>query len=170
MTFLKVVLSNVKNKSSNYWIIAGLRIFVRLLGTLTMIYWLTVINKLFNYSSKNLYDFLSTTFYLLFFVFLDWYIKTSLNNDLRNNALRWLNILKWIPLGFVVILVYLSFQFNSFSWSQKIVENIIYSYTKVWSMVFIPNLSFIIITILIFYTSAILSRNKSLREENDLTI
>ncbi len=170
MTFLKVVLSNVKNKSSNYWIIAGLRIFVRLLGTLTMIYWLTVIDKLFNYSSKNLYDFLSTTFYLLFFVFLDWYIKTSLNNDLRNNALRWLNILKWIPLGFVVILVYLSFQFNSFSWSQKIVENIIYSYTKVWSMVFIPNLSFIIITILIFYTSAILSRNKSLREENDLTI
>ncbi len=170
MTFLKVVLLNVKNKSSNYWIIAGLRIFVRLLGTLTMIYWLTVIDKLFNYSSKNLYDFLSTTFYLLFFVFLDWYIKTSLNNDLRNNALRWLNILKWIPLGFVVILVYLSFQFNSFSWSQKIVENIIYSYTKVWSMVFIPNLSFIIITILIFYTSAILSRNKSLREENDLTI
>jgi len=170
MTFLKVVLSNVKNKSSNYWIIAGLRIFVRLLGTLTMIYWLTVIDKLFNYSSKNLYDFLSTTFYLLFFVFLDWYIKTSLNNDLRNNALRWLNILKWIPLGFVVVLVYLSFQFNSFSWSQKIVENIIYSYTKVWSMVFIPNLSFIIITILIFYTSAILSRNKSLREENDLTI
>jgi len=170
MTFLKVVLLNVKNKSSNYWIIAGLRIFVRLLGTLTMIYWLTVIDKLFNYSSKNLYDFLSTTFYLLFFVFLDWYIKTSLNNDLRNNALRWLNILKWIPLGFVVVLVYLSFQFNSFSWSQKIVENIIYSYTKVWSMVFIPNLSFIIITILIFYTSAILSRNKSLREENDLTI
>ena len=167
MTFLKVVLSNVKNKSSNYWIIAGLRIFVRLLGTLTMIYWLTVIDKLFNYSSKNLYDFLSTTFYLLFFVFLDWYIKTSLNNDLRNNALRWLNI---FPLGFVVILVYLSFQFNSFSWSQKIVETIIYSYTKVWSMVFIPNLSFIIITILIFYTSAILSRNKSLREENDLTI
>jgi len=167
MTFLKVVLSNVKNKSSNYWIIAGLRIFVRLLGTLTMIYWLTVIDKLFNYSSKNLYDFLSTTFYLLFFVFLDWYIKTSLNNDLRNNALRWLNI---FPLGFVVILVYLSFQFNSFSWSQKIVETIIYSYTKVWSMVFIPNLSFIIITILIFYTSAVLNSNKKLKEENDLTI
>lgn len=170
MTFLKVVLLNVKNKSSNYWIIAGLRIFVRLLGTLTMIYWLTVIDKLFNYNSKNLYDFLSTTFYLLFFVFLDWYIKTSLNNDLRNNALRWLNILKWIPLGFVVILVYLSFQFNSFSWSQKIVETIIYSYTKVWSMVFIPNLSFIIITILIFYTSAVLNSNKKLKEENDLTI
>lgn len=170
MTFLKVVLLKLKNKSSNYWIIAGLRIFVRLLGTLTMIYWLTVIDKLFNFNSKNLYDFLSTTFYLLFFVFLDWYIKTSLNNDLRNNALRWLNILKWIPFGFAVVLVYLSFQFNSFSWSQKIVENIIYSYTKVWSIVFIPNLSFIIITILIFYTSAILSRNKSLREENDLTI
>lgn len=170
MTFLKIVFFKLKKKSNNYWMIAGLRIFVRLLGTLTMIYWLTVIDKLFNFSLKNLYDFLSTSFYLLFFVFLDWYIKTSLSNNLKNSALKWLNVLKWMPLGFVIALVYLSFQFNSFSWTQKIVENIIYSYTKVWSMVFIPNLSFVIITILIFYTSAILTRNKSLKEENDLTI
>ena len=74
MTFLKVVLLNVKNKSSNYWIIAGLRIFVRLLGTLTMIYWLTVIDKLFNYSSKNLYDFLAQHFT---FYFLCFWIGTS---------------------------------------------------------------------------------------------
>lgn len=170
MTFTKSISFMAKNKSSNHLVIFVLRILIRIFGSLTALHWLNILDKLFHYTVNNLYDVLSTSFYLLFFIYLDWYVKVSSNSNFKNNSLKWLDILKWIPLGFVLLLISLSFQSSVFAWPQKTADTIIYSYTKVWSFVFMPNLAFIIITILIFYTSAVLNSNKKLKEENDLTI
>jgi len=144
----------------------SLRFFVRLLGAITVFYFLVCLDSDRANGTKYLYNLISTIFYALFFVFLEWYLKALLKND----VLKWLSILKWVPLCLTVILVCLTTKLNSFIWPKETIEYIIYSYTRVWPMVFIPNLSFIIITLLIFYASAILARNKQLKEENDLTI
>jgi hypothetical protein len=170
MTFLKFLFFKLRNTSANYWTILCLRIFVRLLGISAMFHFLFFLGSKVVSEAKYLYDFVSTVFYILFFVFLDWYLKVSSKKELKNNGLKWLNMLKWIPLCFVITLVYLTIRLNMFAWPNEVVAYIIYSYTKVWPAVFVPNLSFIIITTLVFYTSAILKRNKDLKEENDLTI
>ena len=170
MTFLKFLFLRLKNVPVNYWVILTLRFFVRLLGVITVFYFLVCLDSERANGTKYLYNLISTVFYALFFVFLEWYLKASLKNDQKNEVLKWLNILKWVPLCVTVILVCLTAKLNSFIWPKETVEYIIYSYTRVWPMVFIPNLSFIIITLLIFYASAILVSNKQLKEENDLTI
>jgi len=170
MTFLRFLLFRLKNISANYWMILALRFFVRLLGIITVFYFLVCLDSERANALKYSYNLISTVFYVLFFVFLEWYLKTSLKNDLKNDVLKWLNILKWVPLCLTFILVCLTVKLSSFIWPQEIVEYVIYSYTRVWPMVFVPNLSFIIITLLIFYASAILVRNEQLKQENDLTI
>lgn len=92
------------------------------------------------------------------------------NEELKYKGLKWLNILKWVPLLFCFSLVYLTAQSNSFSWPEDASAKIIQVYSKVWPAIFVPNLSFIIITTLVFYSSAILNRNMELKHENDLTI
>ncbi|MFC4141722.1 hypothetical protein [Pedobacter mendelii] len=170
MTFIKYLLWKLKNTSSNYWLLLGLRIFVRLLGVTTMFYFLDVLRFPIDSGTKYLYTFISTLFYLLFFIFLDWYLKVFSNEELKDKGVKWLNILKWMPLLFCFSLVYLTVQSNSFSWPENASSKIIYSYSKVWPAIFVPNLSFIIITTLVFYSSAILNRNMELKQENDLTI
>lgn len=170
MTFLRFVFSRVKSTSSNYWMLLSLRIFVRLMGVTTMFYFLGFLSQFKGDDQNFMYGFISTIFYLLFFVFLDWYIKVSTKAEFSSNGLRWLTWLKWIPLLFCITLIYLTSELNVFSWPGRISDQVIYSYMKVWPAIFVPNLSFIIITLLIFYTSAILNRNKQLREESDLTI
>lgn len=170
MTFLRFVYSRVKTTNSNYWMLLSLRIFVRLMGVTTMFYFLSSLNQFQADDINFMYGFISTVFYILFFVFLDWYIKVSLKSEFSRQGQKWLNILKWIPLLFCLVLIYLTSQLNVFSWPGGLSNRVIYSYMKVWPAIFVPNLSFIIITLLIFYTSAILNRNKQLKEENDLTI
>jgi len=170
MTFVKFIIWKIKNSSSSYWILLGLRIFVRLLGFTTMFYFLDVLRFPIDNGAKYFYTLISTLFYLLFFIFLDRYLKVFSNEELKDKGLKWLNILKWVPLLFSFSLVYLTAQSNSFSWPENASAKIIYSYSKVWPAIFVPNLSFIIITTLVFYSSAILNRNMELKNENDLTI
>ncbi|KQM78599.1 hypothetical protein ASE74_13970 [Pedobacter sp. Leaf216] len=170
MTFLKFLIFKLKNSSASYWKILSLRIFVRLLGMITVFYFLVCFDADRNNGPKYWYSLTSTFFYALFFVFLEWYLKASLKHDLKDNLLKWLNILMYVPLCFTLILISLTAKNNLFAWPKEIIEYIIYAYTRVWPMVFIPNMSFIIITLLIFYASAILKRNEVLKLENDLTI
>jgi len=146
------------------------KFIIRLFSAATAFYLLTLIDKLFQFNLLNLYNFLSATFYFLFFVFIEWYINSISKEGMIHVLLKWLNILKWIPLCFVLILISLSFQIHSPLWPQSAAERFIFSYKTVWPVVFVPNLSFIIITLLIFYSAAILKRNTDLKQENDLTI
>jgi len=170
MTFLKFLFFKFKNTSANYWPILGLRIFVRLLGITMAIYLLNFFDSMHFTSTKDLYNFISTVFYVLFFVFLDDYLKSLLREGLKPGQFRWINILKWVPFIFTLLLIYLTVLLSHFEWPGVTVDDIKYIYNHVWPTVFVPNLSFIIITLLVFYASAILNRNKQLKEENDLTI
>jgi hypothetical protein len=147
-----------------------LKIFVRLFGMITFLYLINFSAKANFHQLDDLYISISSIFYLMFFVFLDSIIKVSAKFSLSEKLIKPLNILKWIPLIATFYLIYLKIEINKIELSAVNLSTPAFLFTKIWPIVAIPNLSFIIITILIFYTSAILNRNKKLKEENDLTI
>ena len=169
MTLTQIVSRKSKLVHSSNWMISLLRILVRVFGLCTSLYWLKLSSD-YQFTSVATYHLLCAFFYILFFVFLDWYIKISLKRQVRGKGLSWLKVLKWVPFLFTLVLLYLSASLGKFSWPSDPSEKIIYAYTKGWSTVFMPNMGFIIITILIFYAAALLNRNKKLQEETELTI
>ncbi|WP_157263824.1 hypothetical protein [Pedobacter sp. Leaf176] len=78
--------------------------------------------------------------------------------------------MKWIPFLMMVYLIYSSVVINYNVLSRIDFSTPAFLWSDIAPLVVIPNLSFIIITILIFFASAVLNANKKLKEENDLTI
>ena len=170
MTFIKFLVWKIKNISSNFWMLLGLKTFVRIFGMITFLYLINFNAKANFYRLDDLYILISSIFYLMFFVFLDSIIKVSAKFSLSEKIIKPLNNLKWVPLIATIYLVYLKIEINKIELSTVNLSTPAFLFTKIWPIVAIPNLSFIIITVLVFYTSAILNRNKKLKEENDLTI
>jgi|GEM_PF-1219933 len=170
MTFLKFIIWKIKTTSSNYWMLLGLKIFVRIFGMITLLYTMNLLVKVNTSNPEHLHKAISSVFYLAFFVFLDTKTKVSSGFSLSEKIVKPINILKWLSLLIVGYLIYLKIEINAVGLSAVDLSTPAFLFTKIWPVVIIPNLSFIIITVLILYASAILNRNKRLKEENDLTI
>lgn len=170
MTFLKFLILKLRTTSSNYWMLLGLKAFARIFCMITFLYAINVLAKTDFFNLENRYGAISSIFYLMFFVFLDSIIKVSSESSPPEKMVNSLNILKWLPLIISFYLIYLKIEINKMELSLVEFDTPAFLFTKIWPVVVIPNLSFIIITLLIFYTSAMLNKNKKLKEENDLTI
>jgi hypothetical protein len=170
MTFIKFLVWKIKNTSSNYWTLLLLKIFVRLFGMFTIFYALNFMAKSEFRVQQDYYSLVSSLFYILFFVFLDSIIKVSAAFSLSEKIIKPLNMLRWVPLLMIVYLLYSSVIINQIALNAIDFSTPSFLYNIIIPLLIIPNLSYIIITILIFYSSAILNRNKKLKEENDLTI
>lgn len=170
MNVIKFLTWKLKTSSSNYWMLLGLKVFVRLFGMITLLYTVNILAKddLSNLDERH--KVISSIFYLFFFVFLDSLIKVSSGFSLSEKIAKPLNILKWLPFLIASYLIYLKTATNEAAFNSTDLNSPAFLFTKLWPLIVIPNLSFIIITVLIFYTSAILNRNKELKKENDLTI
>jgi len=170
MTFFKFIIFGMKNMSSTFWMLLGLKISVRIFGLITFLYFMNLLANADIQNSESLYKAISSFFYLMFFVFLDTNTKVSSGFSLSEKIVKPLNILKWLPLLIVGCLTYLKMDINAAELSAVDLSTPAFLFNTIWPVVVIPNLSFIIITILILYASVILNRNKRLKEENDLTI
>ena len=167
MTFIKFLIWKIKNTSSNYWMVLLLKIFIRIFGMLTFLSLLTGISF---FDLTNRYNSIGSIFYVMFFVFLDSIIKVSPQFSLSEKLVKPLNALKWLPLLTVIYLIYLKIAINKAALYSVDFSSPAFLFKEIWPRVIIPNLGFIIITLVIFYTSGTLNRNKRLKEENDLTI
>jgi len=170
MTIIKSLSQGMKPKSTGRFTVFGIRAFIGILEMSTILYLFNFFDSRISNDYKFYYGLLSTAFYILFFVFLSWYIKISTSDDSNSQRIKWLIIVQWISISISVTLIYISAQINTVVWPEVIVEKVLYLFNTVWPNLFVPNLSFIIITTMIFYTTAILRRNRDLKQENDLTI
>jgi len=170
MTIIKFLILKLGNINRNIWPLLVLKIFVRLLGIFNFIYLLDFLSKSKFDKHQDYYIIISSIFYISFFVFLDNIIKVSASFSLSEKIVRPLNILKWFPLILTIYLVYSSILINEANLSSIDYRTPTFLWTGISPLIIIPNLSFIIITILIFFASGILNANKRLKEENDLTI
>ncbi|MFC3559405.1 hypothetical protein [Pedobacter jamesrossensis] len=148
----------------------GIKIFIRIFGILTFINLLNFFSKADFLFQGDYYRAVSEVFYLAFFVFLDSIIKVSSFFTLSEKLVKPLNIIKWIPFLMMCYLIYSSVLINSNRLNNIDFSRPTFIWTEIMPFIIIPNLGFIIISMLIFYASAILNRNKELKQENDLTI
>ncbi len=171
MTFLKYPVYKTKNNiSSNFWKLIFLKIFVRVFGILTFLYLLNFFATATFELLKDYYTAVSVIFYLSFFVFLDNMIKVSSSFLLSEKLAKPLRLLKWIPFLMMVFLMYSSVVINQNELSKISFATPAFLWKNVAPVIIIPNISFIMITILIFFVSAVLDNNSKLKQENDLTI
>jgi hypothetical protein len=132
--------------------------------------------------SKNItefqayYDNISFSYYLLFLVSLDRYLQYSskkLSNPelfTGNSLYKLIKYLKWFLLVITVVLLVLTIKIMPIEWPNLIDQKILYILTKIFPNLFGANISYIIITMLVFYAATVANFNKQLREEQDLTI
>lgn len=170
MTFIKFLIWKLKNTSSNYWVLMLLKIFVRIFGIITFVYLFNFFSKATLQEQEDCYKAASAVFYLAFFVFLDNVIKVSSSFILSEKLVKPLNIMKWIPFLMMIYLIYSSIVINYNHLLAVDFSKPSFIWAEVTPLIIMPNLSFIIISILVFYASAILNKNKELKQENDLTI
>ncbi len=170
MTIIKFLIWKLKNINKNTWLLLVLKVFVRLLGIFNFIYLLNFLSKSVLNEQRDYYIIISSIFYISFFVFLDSIIKVSASFSLSEKIVRPLNLLKWFPLLLTMYLVYSSLLIHEVDLNKIDYKTPAFLWTKISPLIITPNLSFIIITILIFFASTILNTNKKLKEENDLTI
>ncbi|HTM97776.1 MAG TPA: hypothetical protein VL088_03495 [Pedobacter sp.] len=164
------------NLSKDYWIMLLVRIVVRVLG---FTYFLFIMKKLGinNISTlESYYISLGFAFYILFFIFLDWYLKITKRaifngkTSMKASVLRWINYLKWIPLVLTIVLISLKVMLLDLDFPNDLYEKFNYIILKVLPIVVNDTISFILITLLIFYSCAVSNINRKLQEEQDLTI
>ena len=125
---------------------------------------------------QTYYDSISFSYYLLFLVSLDRYLQYSskkLSNPqlLTSDSLyKLIKYLKWFLLVITVVLLVLTIKIMPIEWPNLIDQKILYILTKIFPNLFGANISYIIITMLVFYAATVANFNKQLREEQDLTI
>ena len=170
MTFIKFTNWKLKNTVSNFWTLVLIKIFVRVFGILTFLYLLNFFSKASFHNQSDYYTTVSGIFYLAFFVFLDNVVKVSSSFVLSEKLVKPLNVMKWIPFSMMVYLIYSSVIISQINLSGIDFTKPTFLWSEVAPLIIIPNLSYIIITILIFFASSVLNTNRKLKEENDLTI
>lgn len=125
---------------------------------------------------QTYYDGIGFSYYLLFLVSLDRYLQYSnkkLSNPqlLTNDSLyQLIKYLKWLLLVITLVLLVLTIMIMPIEWPNLIDQKILYILTKIFPNLFGANISYIIITMLVFYAATIADLNKKLKEEQDLTI
>ncbi len=125
---------------------------------------------------QTYYDSISFSYYLLFLVSLDRYLQYSskkLSNPelfTGNSLYKLIKYLKWFLLVITVVLLVLTIKIMPIEWPNLIDQKILYILTKIFPNLFGANISYIIITMLVFYAATVANFNKQLREEQDLTI
>ena len=161
-----------KNRSMNFLF----RVVVRILFLSIIFFFL--MNEDIRKSTElhSYYDVISFVFYLLFIISLDRYLEYS-NKKLSNPEIltsdslyRLIKYLKWLLLVITLILLVLTLIIMPIEWPNLIVEKILYILNKILPNLFGTNISFIIITMLVFYADTIANLNKKLKQEQDLTI
>ncbi|KQR70344.1 hypothetical protein ASF92_10185 [Pedobacter sp. Leaf176] len=170
MTFIRFANWKLKDTFFNFGVLILIKIFIRIFGILTFLYLLSFLAKASFHNQLDYYTTISCVYYLVFFVFLDNIIKVSPSFVLSDKLVKPLNFMKWIPFLMMVYLIYSSVVINYNVLSRIDFSTPAFLWSDIAPLVVIPNLSFIIITILIFFASAVLNANKKLKEENDLTI
>jgi len=170
MTFIKFTNWKLKNTGSNFWTLLLIKIFVRIFGIFTFLHLLNFFSKASFHNQSDYYTTVSGIFYLAFFVFLDNVVKVYSSFVLSEKLVKPLNVMKWIPFSMMIYLVYSSVIINQNNLSGIDFNNPTFLWSDIAPLIIIPNLSFVIITILIFFASAVLNANRKLKEENDLTI
>lgn len=170
MTFIKFTNWKLKNTISNFWALVLIKVFVRIFGILTFLYLLNFLSKASFHNQHDYYTTVSGIFYLAFFVFLDNVVKVSSSFVLSEKLVKPLNVMKWIPFSMMIYLMYSSVIINQNNLSGVDFTKPTFLWSDLAPLIIIPNLSFIVITILIFFASAVLNANRKLKEENDLTI
>lgn len=166
------VKKSVKNLSINL----AFRIMVRILF-LSIIFFFLLREVSKNTTEFQVYyDRLSFSYYLLFLVSLDRYLQYS-NKKLSNPELLTsdslyilIKYLKWLLLVITVVLLVLTIKIMPIEWPVDTDQKILYVLTKIFPNLFGANISFIIITMLVFYAATVANFNRKLKEEQDLTI
>lgn len=161
----------------DFSIILVIRIVVRVLCLSIMFFFISD-NTPKNATIFETYYFITSfTYYFLFLVMLDRYLKYSAKNRLNietlwagDNLQKLLSYAKWILLVFTAVLLLLTLKIMPIEWPVPIDKKILYVLTKIFPNVFGSNVSFIIINMLMFYASSIINISKRLKLEQELTI
>lgn len=166
----------VKIMAKNRLINLLCRVVVRILWFSIILLFLT------NYGMKNMnalnsyYHNIGYAYYFLFLLILDRYLhysnkKISVAEMLTSDSLyRLIKYLKWLLLVITVALLVLTLMIMPIEWPVQTDQKILYVITKISPNLFGANISFIIITMLVFYAATVANFNKQLREEQKLKI
>lgn len=166
------VKKSVKNLSINL----AFRIMVRILFLSIVFFFLMHEVSKNKTEFQTYYDGIGFSYYLLFLVSLDRYLQYSskkLSNPklLTSDSLYILiKYLKWLLLVITVVLLVLTIKIMPIEWPVDTDQKILCVLTKIFPNLFGANISFIIITMLVFYAATVANFNRKLKEEQDLTI
>ena len=165
-----------KTSAKNLSINIVFRVIVRILFLSIFCFFLLNNRYKNNTELQSYYYGISFSYYLLFLVSIDRYLQYS-NKKLSNPELltshslyRLIKYLKWLLLVITVVLLVLTILMMSIQWPILTAQKILYVMTKFFPNLFAANISFIIITMMVFYADTTASFNKTLKEEQDLTI
>lgn len=165
-----------KKSAKNLSINLAFRIMVRILFLSIVFFFLMHEVSKNTTEFQAYYERISFSYYLLFLVSLDRYLQYSskkLSNPqlLTSDSLyKLIKYLKWLLLVITVVLLVLTIKIMPIEWPNLTDQKILYVMTKISPNLFGANISFIIITMLVFYAATIANFNRKLKEEQDLTI
>lgn len=166
----------IKKLGMDLSIILAIKVIVRVL-CMSMMFFFLISDKPKNSNDLQFYSYIiGTIYYFLFLIVLDRYLtysnKNISNQDLLtgNTLFKLIKYFKWFLLGLTVTLLVLTVMIMPLTWPDTMVKRILYLLISVFPKLFSPNISFIIISLLVFYASAIVNINRKLKQEQDLTI
>lgn len=161
-----------KNRSINLLF----RIMVRILWFSIILLLLTDHSLKSSTDLNSYYYNMGYIYYFLFLLILDRYLqysnkKLSVAEMLTSNSwYRLITYSKWILLVITIALLVLTLMIMPMEWPISADQKILYFLTKFSPNLFGTNISFIIISMLVFYADTIANFNKKLKQEQDLTI
>ena len=146
-------------------ILRSIELLLRILCGLIIISILINYAELTHFSLLIVYEFASALFYIFLLILIIFIIRKGRKNGLMFNEIeKYLNYLKWV---FVLETMFL------LSIKLVIINRLIGEAQLKpvdFSAITTPNLGFIIISLLIFFLSAVLKERNQLKEEQNLTI
>lgn len=139
-----------------FWL-RSLELLIRVLCFYCFINLITSYEHLFIGLSLHWFDFLSSLFYFSLLIVIILMIKKMTNSVTLEKLDHFLNYPKWIFLVQTTVLLIVKWQ-------------LVFILNGDGASVLLPNLGFIVITLLVFFLSAVLEERNELKQEQDLTI